>query len=101
MSFPNGPDFDLNRCISRKDAILRIIDAITHVEVSLSKLADAKKEKVNLIFKMCDRDALSFQDINNINRGMNRLIEIIRHLHILLSFMLEDIQDSNNLTKNE
>lgn len=98
MSFPTVPDINPNINIKQEDAIVLLLISIALEEISLSDLINAEAKKINFVVGECGCNESSIQDLKDINRSVNRTLQDIIKLQMLLQFKLENVIDIVSLT---
>ncbi len=93
MSFPNIPDVTPSIDLTLEDAINLLLNSIALEEVSLSKLMDAETSKILCVLKDCEHKDSVLQDAIKINESVDKTIQNMIKLQMLLQFKLENVKE--------
>lgn len=93
MSFPNIPDITPSIDLTLEDAINLLLSSIAMEEVSLSKLMDAETSKILCVLKDCEHKDSVLQDALKINESVDKTIQNMIKLQMLLQFKLENVKE--------
>ncbi|MEA4955899.1 MAG: hypothetical protein VB096_10395 [Pseudoflavonifractor sp.] len=93
MSFPNIPDVDPAIDIDSCHAINLLLASIAMEEVSLSKLMDAERDKIQYALASCKGGNCSLHDIAQVNKSADDMMKTMVKFQMLLQFKLENVHD--------
>lgn len=93
MSFPNIPDVDPAIDIDLCDAVNLLLASIAMEEISLSKLMDAERDKIQYALAFCKGGNCSLQDIAQVNKSADDMLKTMVKFQMLLQFKLENVHD--------
>lgn len=93
MSFPNIPDIEPVIDIDLCDAVNLLLSSIAMEEMSLSRLMDAERDKIQCALDCCRRGDCSPPDAVQVNRSANDMLKTMIKLQMLLQFKLENVRE--------
>ena len=89
MAMPNIPDITPNIDIDRDDAINLILVSIALEEIALAHIVNAEGEKIQAALELAE----NIDDLETINRSVERTLRSVIKKEMLLQFKLEDALD--------
>ncbi|HEX2937870.1 MAG TPA: hypothetical protein VHO66_03020, partial [Ruminiclostridium sp.] len=93
MSFPNIPNITPCITITLEDAVNLLLTSIALEEISLSKLMNAEKDKIEFVIGDCKHKDSKLHDSVVINKSVNETIQNLIKLQMLLQFKLEHVKE--------
>ncbi len=93
MSFPNIPNVTPLIEIDLCDAINLLLSSIAMEEISLSKLMDAEREKIEFVLSKCMSGNRSLDDVLKVNKSAEDMLKTMIKLQMLLQFKLDSVHE--------
>ncbi|MDD3164805.1 MAG: hypothetical protein PHS97_03010 [Oscillospiraceae bacterium] len=92
MSFPTIPDVNPAISLNFCDAVNLLLTSIAMEEISLSKLMDAEREKMQSVLSCCTCRETALCDLMRVNRSADDMLKTMAKLEMLLQFKLQDVR---------